>query len=134
MGHGAAAARLDGDEVGRIFREESGRSLAGRCRNRAQRPIWRLVASPRNSARSSSGAPTISALSWLMALTLATQALWRVASSTRNASWSPRRRGVSRWSWASASRAARTASKASDLAPLRRCAAGAAWAAWADRP
>jgi RNA polymerase sigma-70 factor (ECF subfamily) len=28
VGHGDTAARLDGDEVGRIFREESGRSLA----------------------------------------------------------------------------------------------------------
>jgi len=28
VGHGDAAASLDGDEVGRIFREESGRSLA----------------------------------------------------------------------------------------------------------
>jgi hypothetical protein len=35
----------------------------GRARSLAQRLIWRLVARPRSSARSSSGAPTISALS-----------------------------------------------------------------------
>jgi hypothetical protein len=35
--------------------------LAGRARRLAQRPTWRLVASPRSSARSSSGALTISA-------------------------------------------------------------------------
>ena len=40
----------------------------------AQRPTWRLVVRPRSSARNSSGAPTISALSWLVARTLATQA------------------------------------------------------------
>ena len=60
----------------------------------AQRLIWCLVVRPRSSARSSSGAPTISASSWLVALTLAAQALWRVASSTRSASRSPRRRGA----------------------------------------
>src|SRR5829696_6968400 len=54
--------------------------LEGRSRNLAQRAIWPLVASPRSSARNSSGAPTIRALSWLTALTLAAQALWRVAS------------------------------------------------------
>jgi RNA polymerase sigma-70 factor (ECF subfamily) len=32
VGDGDAAARLDGDEVGRIFREESGRSLAALIR------------------------------------------------------------------------------------------------------
>jgi hypothetical protein len=37
--------------------------LAGRSRSAAQRATWRLVASPRSSARSSSGAPTISAFS-----------------------------------------------------------------------
>ena len=45
--------------------------LAGRSRSLAQRAICRLVATPRNSARSSSGAPTINALGWLVALTLA---------------------------------------------------------------
>src|SRR5215218_2959135 len=94
--------------------------LAGRSRSPAQCAIWRLVASPRSSARSSSGAPTIRALSWLTALTLATQALWRVVSSTRSASRWPRRRGARGWSWARASRAARTASRASLLAPVRR--------------
>jgi hypothetical protein len=94
--------------------------LAGRSRSLAQRAICRLVPSPRSSVRSSSGAPTISALSWLMAQTLATHALWRVASSTRSASRSPRRRGASTWSWANASRAARMASNASLLAPVRR--------------
>jgi len=94
--------------------------LEGRSRSVAQRVIWRLVASPRSSARSSSGAPTMRALSWLVALTLAAQAPWRVANSTRNVSRSPRRRGARGWSWARASRAARTASRASLLAPVRR--------------
>ena len=66
-----------------------------------------------------------------MVLTLATQALWRVASSTRSASRSPRRRGVTRWSQARASRAARMASRASLLAP---CGAAAAWAAQSRPP
>jgi len=74
--------------------------LEGRSRSVAQRVIWRLVASPRSSARSSSGAPTMRALSWLVALTLAAQAPWRVANSTRNVSRSPRRRGARGWSWA----------------------------------
>jgi hypothetical protein len=92
----------------------------GRSRSWAQRRTCCLVPSPRRSARSSSGAPTISALNWLVALTLARQALWRVANSTRSASRSPCRRGMIRWSQAKASRAARMASRASLLAPVRR--------------
>ena len=51
------------------------------------------VRRPRSSARSSSGAPTSSALSWPIAATRARVALRRVVSSTRSASRSPRRRG-----------------------------------------
>lgn len=98
--------------------------LVGRSRSLAQLRTCCLVPSPRSSARSSSGAPTIIALSWLMALTLARQALWRVASSTCSACRSPRRRGVTRWSQARASRAARRASRASLLAPVRRRSLG----------
>src|SRR6266568_4390821 len=47
-------------------------------------------------------------------------ALWRVVSSTRIASRSPRRRGWARWSRPSASRAARTASRSSVLAVAAR--------------
>jgi len=57
---------------------------------------------------------------WLIAQVRARIALWRVVSSTRIASRSPRRRGWAKWSRPSASRAARTASRSSVFAPLRR--------------
>jgi hypothetical protein len=54
-----------------------------------------------------------------MAATRARVALRLVVSSTRRASRSPRRRGLTKRFWPSASWAARTASSASLLAPLR---------------
>jgi hypothetical protein len=78
---GGGAQRLDGHAM--LQRP------GGPVPERGAVAIWRLVARPRSSARSSSGAPTISALSWLMAQILAAQALWRLASSTRIASRSP---------------------------------------------
>jgi hypothetical protein len=52
------------------------------------------VERPRSSARSSSGAPTTSALGLVDRLHPCPTAPWRVVSSTRSASRSPRRRGV----------------------------------------
>ncbi len=109
--------------------------LAGRVRSLAQALTWAMVERPRSLARSSSGAPTTSAWGWLVAFTRALTAPWRVVSSTRSASRSPRRRGAGVWSKASASRAARIASTASLLAPLwRRCAGGPLGAADFDDP
>ena len=53
----------------------------GRSRSRAQRVTCRLVTSPRSSARSSSGAPTISAFELDDRADLGAHAPWRVASS-----------------------------------------------------
>src|SRR6266545_3561913 len=89
-------------------------------RRRAQRASSWSVASARSCSRRRWGALTTSALRWLIAHVRAPIALWRVVSSTRIASRSPRRRGWARWSRPSASRAARTASRSSVLAVAAR--------------
>jgi hypothetical protein len=92
---------------------------AGRSGSAAQEATWPVVLQARSSARSSSGAPTMRALSWLRGQVRAVTTPWRVANSTRRASRSPRRRGTAGRSWASTSRAARSASNASLLPPRR---------------
>jgi hypothetical protein len=75
---GGAPQGVDGDPV--LQRP------GGRSRRLAQAATWRAVLRPRSSARNSSGAPTISALSWPMAATRAVVARRLVVSSARSAS------------------------------------------------
>jgi hypothetical protein len=64
--------------------------LVGRSRRLAQALIWLLVLRPRSSARSSSGAPTISALSWSLTAILPDR-LHHTHSFTRTMPWQVRR-------------------------------------------
>jgi hypothetical protein len=101
--------------------------LAVRSRSRAQWVTWAVLVWWRSSARSSSGAPTISAFNWLIAQVLAVTAACRVTSSTRRLLG--RRADAA---WPVAPRPALRGRRG--LRPARRSCRPSGRDAWAGRP